>query len=233
VGIKHALLKGMALEYSIYGGQGLRQMNDNDILVSPEDSIKAWEILKKEGFLMAPLKSRLFRKFVFNLGDHLPALSKDGYTVEIHTNLSGSGTISESGSFDLSGNVEELIIDNHKALMLKKDLQLSYLINHFEKHVRAGDCQLRLFADIVLLGKDSFEDFPEQFIAEPIQSYKKIFRKAAYKATIGAVEPKYRLRFIIGDMFPSVRWMMKRHNCNIFAAGFYYPRRIAKLLWLL
>ncbi len=34
-GIKPVLLKGLALEHTVYGNRGLRQMSDADILVSP------------------------------------------------------------------------------------------------------------------------------------------------------------------------------------------------------
>ena len=40
-GIKHILLKGMALEHTLYGSKGLRQMNDNDIFIKHEESLKA------------------------------------------------------------------------------------------------------------------------------------------------------------------------------------------------
>jgi len=43
--IKTVILKGLALELSVYGNSGLRQMTDVDILVSHEDSLKARQIL--------------------------------------------------------------------------------------------------------------------------------------------------------------------------------------------
>ena len=86
-GITHILLKGMALEHTLYGARGLRQMNDNDILVKSEDSIKAWRLLQQNGFTMEPFKSPLFRKIMFDFGRHLPAIYKEGYAIEIHDNL--------------------------------------------------------------------------------------------------------------------------------------------------
>src|SRR5450759_870961 len=49
-GIQHILLKGMALEHTLYDSKGLRQMSDNDILIIHDDSFKAWHLLQKEGF---------------------------------------------------------------------------------------------------------------------------------------------------------------------------------------
>src|SRR5664279_4999671 len=75
-GIQHIVLKGMALENTLYESKGLRQMSDNDILIKRDDSLKAWQLLQKEGFTPEPLKSPLFRKIIFELGHHLPALYK-------------------------------------------------------------------------------------------------------------------------------------------------------------
>src|SRR5450759_4722677 len=47
-GIKHILLKGMAIEYTLYEGKGLRQMSDNDILIKREDALKAWRLLQEK-----------------------------------------------------------------------------------------------------------------------------------------------------------------------------------------
>src|SRR5512133_1275524 len=49
-GIKHILLKGMALEQTIYGAAGLRQMTDNDILIKKDDAMRAWTLLNQNGF---------------------------------------------------------------------------------------------------------------------------------------------------------------------------------------
>jgi hypothetical protein len=111
-------------------------------------------------------------------------------------------------------------------------LQLTYLISHFKHHAVSGDSQLRMYTDIILLDKDNILEFQDQFISEPIQSHKKEFRKAAYKARISAILPKHRLRFILGDTFPSMNWMKQRYRCNWIKALFMYPFRIGKLRWL-
>ena len=232
-GIKHVLLKGMALEYTVYGGQGLRQMNDNDIFINPEDSINGWQLLQKNGFSMAPLKSRLFRKIMFDLGHHLPTLYKNGYAVEIHDKLAGTRDGIEPGYHELSDNVLEVMVDDRKALILNNDIHMNYLISHFERHAREGECQLRLFADIVLLGNDSSVDFPDRFITDPLQKDKAVFRRSSYKATVRNIPAEYRLRFLLGDLFPSLQWMKQHYRCSIIKVLFLYPLRIGKLRWLI
>jgi hypothetical protein len=232
-GIKHILLKGMALEHTLYGAKGLRQMSDNDILISREDSLEAWHLLQKEGFKLEPLKSQLFQKIMFEFGQHLPALYRDGYVIEIHDRLNDKDVKAGMSLPDLFENGVEILIGETKAFILPEEIQLENLKSHFEHHKMAGDCQLRLYNDILLLDKSHKIDFPDRFISDPVQSGKKEFRKAAYKKRIRSIQLKHRLRFILGDTFPSVKWMKERYKCNVFKALFYYPFRVGKLLWLI
>lgn len=232
-GIKHILLKGMALEHTIYGSKGLRQMNDNDILIKPGDSRRAWYLLQQNGFTMEPLKSPLFKKIMFDIGHHLPALYKNGYAVEIHEKLFENESADDKSYTDPFKDAVEIFIGKTNAFILSKHIHLKYLRKHFEHHKRAGDCQLRLYNDILLFDESDSTDIPEQFIQEPIQSMKKKFRKALYSATLQKIPAKKRIHFIIGDIFPSVQWMRKRYKCNTMIALLRYPLRTWKLTWLL
>lgn len=231
-GIKHILLKGMALEHTLYDSRGLRQMNDNDILVKREDSIRAWILLQEHGFRAEQLKSPFFKKMIFDFGQHLPSMSKNGYVIEIHDCLFDR-TISESSRHkDPFENIVEISVGGTDASILSDELQLAYLISHFKHHAVSGDSQLRMYADIILFDRYNTLEFEDQFISDPIQSYKKEFRKMAYKARINNIHPSHRLRFIFGDTFPSMKWMEMRYKCNWFKALFMYPIRIGKLRWL-
>ena len=232
-GIKHIVLKGMALEHTIYGSLGLRQMNDNDILLKREDAFRAWELLQKEGFTSEAIKSGLHKKILLDIGKHLPELYKDGYSLEIHHKLTDDIIFEETGSKDPFEDAVEINIAGTKALSLSNEKHLRYLISHFEKHKLEGNCQLRLYADILLLDKTSIISVPDHFIYNPKQEMKSDYRKAAFKETIRAIPVKHRIRFITGDIFPSLNWMKERYKCNGVRAMLYYPVRIAKLGWLM
>jgi hypothetical protein len=232
-GIKHILLKGMALEHTIYGARGLRQMNDTDILVSREEAAEAWQVLQKNGFSYNTPKSPLHFKMMRELSNHMPALYKDGYALEIHTHLFDHETTRLIGNPDYFKNSVEISIDKQKALILTKELHLKYLFSHFERHTGSGECQLRLFADLKILDKNNPVEFPEQFISYPNQKGKGEFRKAAYKSKVKFISPKYRPLFILGDLVPSVKWMKERYKCSGLKAIFYYPHRMGKLWWLM
>ena len=82
--IKIVLLKGAALEKTLYGNKGLRQMSDIDILVGHDKAALLRRILLKTDLNLAPLVSRFSRKNNAGFGKHLPEMYKNGIAVEIH-----------------------------------------------------------------------------------------------------------------------------------------------------
>jgi hypothetical protein len=254
-------------------------MNDNDILIKPDEALKAWNLLQQAGFSNEPLKSPLHKKIMTGIGKHLPSLYKEGYAIEIHHRLHASGnwyratddrrqrakgmgqgargntddpsSVSTFGlqpatrnpqqltdhrfplSVDPFETSREILIGGTKAYILSEEMQLRYLIDHFERHKEEGSCQFRLYTDIKLLDKNSKIEIPDSFIQNPIQENKPRYRKKAYRSTLYEIPPKQRLRFLIGDIFPSVKWMKTRYKCGGLKALFYYPVRLAKLIWLI
>ncbi len=232
-GIKHVLLKGMALEHTIYGSRGLRQMNDNDILLKREDCLKAWYLLQKNGFKHGPIKSALHKKILPDIGKHLPELYKDSYAVEIHHKIFESENETSKDNIDLVDSSVEINIGGTKAWILSNEMQMRHLISHFERHALEGSVQIRQYADIILLDKNTRVVMPDKFIADPHQTENILYRKAAYRKSYMAVPAKYRLKYLIGDIFPSVSWMKERYHCGLIKVLLYYPARMAKLLWLI
>jgi len=231
-GIKHVLLKGMALEHTVYRSLGLRQMTDTDILVKRSDALNAWNLLQQHGFIPEPLKSPLHRKIILDLGKHLPTLIRESYQLEIHHKLFREKEKNEL----LDEAIENAIpiqIGETTAYILEKDLHLEYLYQHNDYHLTADGSQLKLFLDFQLLDPDKEVILPSGFISNPrkegsMGNRRKIFRDVFY-----SIPASSRLRFLTGEVFPSLNWMKKRHNCGTIKALLLYPRRIGKLFWLL
>src|SRR5450759_4479599 len=80
--IKTVLLKGLALEFSVYGNAGLRQMSDVDVLISREQCIEARKLLISNGYVSLPVKSVFHELIIADFGKHLPSLIKNGTSVE-------------------------------------------------------------------------------------------------------------------------------------------------------
>jgi hypothetical protein len=232
-GIKHILLKGMALEHTLYGSRGLRQMNDNDILIKREDALNAWILMKERGFRSKPLKSPLHNKILPDLGKHLPELYKDGYSLEIHTRLFDEDSQDLQYYNNIFENSPQIKIDNIEAYILPHDINISFLVKHFNYHKMEGDCQLRLYTDIKLLDPDNPLEFPESFVMEPIQKSDHSFRKKSYQNAFRTIPDRYKLRFLIGDIFPTLSWMKERYRCGGFGALMRYPARVGKAFWLI
>ena len=230
-GIKHLLLKGMALEHMLYGSHGLRQMSDNDILVKKDDAVRAWRLLQEHGFVSDMIKSPLHRKIITCIGKHMPTLRKDGYAVEIHHRLfdePGRNSILN----DAIDNANEISIEGMKAFILKDDIHLEYLKKHCDYHISTVDFQLRLWADMELLSPGSGPQLTEELITEPGKK-RTGQHKEVYRSHFRAIPRGSRFRYLLGDIFPSIKWMKKRHGCEAVKAALMYPGRIGKLLWLL
>jgi hypothetical protein len=146
--IKVVMLKGLALEKTIYRNMGLRQMNDMDILVKPEQAINLRELLLNNGFDSTPLISTLYKKNMFSDGKHLPEMYKDGVAVEIHFKL-----FRETGYL-----LTEELLDKAQSIPGEEDqiypepqMHFLYLVKHLDNHENEGSSQLRLYADLVVL----------------------------------------------------------------------------------
>lgn len=87
-GIRNLLLKGMALEHTVYGSSRLRQMNDVDILVKKDEIMKAWLLLQSHGFISDMIKSPLHASIITEIGKHMPTLRKDGFQLNSITDCS-------------------------------------------------------------------------------------------------------------------------------------------------
>ena len=231
-GIRHVLIKGMALEHSVYGSRGLRQMTDNDILVKKEEALVAWNLLQKHGYLPGMIKSPLHSKILTETGYHMPPLQKDGYFIEIHYRLFSEPGKNEKLN-DAINNAVEIDINGTKAFILNDRDHLDFLKEHIQKHLISGLSQLMLYLDMELISPGSSPEFPEGFLSNPDQSMSLERRKTAFKVNFFSLPGSIRFRFLIGDIFPSLSWMKQRHKCGTIKAILFYPRRIGKLFWVL
>jgi len=147
--IKTVLLKGLALELSVYGNSGLRQMTDVDVLLSREQCMQARKILIENGYVSLPAKS-IFHEFIIaDIGKHLPSLLKDGTSVEIHHELFGARKNGLTRM--LYDNSYEIEIKSEKVYIPQPQIFFLYLVKHLYRHELNNESQLRLYTDLVVL----------------------------------------------------------------------------------
>lgn len=179
-GIIPVLIKGVALEETVYRRSGLRPMTDADILLPGDKCLRAWELLQREGFTASPLKSPLHRPLIMFTGKHLPTLLKGGFPLEIHHSLFGpdmgrltaamvnnatettiagtgpalNGRLSyDTGLLPPAGSGDNPSFDNSRAVVAipPPDLHFLYLVWHLARHEEEGHSQLRLYNDLAAM----------------------------------------------------------------------------------
>lgn len=231
-GIRHLLLKGMALEHTVYNSAGIRQMNDVDILVKKNDILKAWLLLQSYGFKSDMIKSPLHRKIITDTGKHMPTLRKEGFPVELHHRLFMSPDKNKllDNAID---NPVKINIEGTAAYIPGNDIHLEFLKSHFEDHRSLGGIQLRLWFDIELLSPGNAPALTKEMLRNPHQKSTQRQQREHYRKHFLSLPRSARFIYLAGDIFPSVTWMKERYKCGTTKALFSYPQRIGKLFRLI
>jgi hypothetical protein len=212
--IKTVLLKGMALENTVYGSAGLRQMTDVDILIDKKECLRARNILLRNGFVSLPVKSFFHKLIIVNIGKHLPSLLKSGASVEIHHELfGGRENILTQVLFDTSCENQ---LNGEKAYFPRPQIFFLYLIKHLYLHEMNNESQLRLYTDLVVL----LEKYYSEIINYDLLTYSS--QAGMNEMLAWRLEP---LRDLWGIQFPG--WV------NEFADKWYNPDSINKFMFFL
>jgi hypothetical protein len=212
--IKIVLLKGLALELSVYGNSGLRQMTDVDVLATREDCLKARKVLMSNGFISLPVKSVFHKPILVDTGKHLPTLIKDGFAFELHHELFGTGkNILTRILYDSSYEIE---IKAEKTYIPSPQIFFLYLVKHLYLHEMNNESQLRLYADLVVL----IEKYRDEIINYDLLEYAKDANMSEILAW--RLEP---LRDLWSVSFPE--WI------NEFIDKWYSPSSINKFIFFL
>jgi hypothetical protein len=162
--IRTVILKGMALENSVYGNSGLRQMSDVDILIDRKECLKARDILTANGYVSLPLKSFFHKIILPYSGKHLPSLLKKGTSVEIHHELFGGRNNNLTRVlFESSYETE---IKGEKAWFPEPQIFFLYLVKHLWLHEMSNESQLRLYTDLIVLIEKHREEILNQELLE-------------------------------------------------------------------
>ena len=212
--IKTVLLKGLALELSVYGNSGLRQMTDVDILVTRGNCMRARKILMDQGFSSYPVKSVFYKAILADFGKHLPTLTRNGFSVDLHHELFGAGkNMLTRMLYDSSYEIQ---IKSEKTFIPEAPVFFLYLVKHLYFHEMNNESQLRLYADLVVL----IEKYRDKIINPDLL----IYAKQAGMSEILAwrLEP---IRDLWGISFPG--WL------NDFINKWYNPASINKFVFFL
>lgn len=141
---KIVFVKGADLFQSLYPSTGIRSMGDVDILVEKIDAEEVWYSLLSNGFRSDEGSEIQYRSEMHeNLCSHLPKLTTDSFTVEVHWNIFGIAKFYPVTKIAF----EKAVIVRDNIYVLSNEMKLVHLCNHFRRHLRSG-ASLRHLSDI-------------------------------------------------------------------------------------
>ena len=212
--VKVVLLKGMALEFSVYGNSGLRQMTDIDILIGREDYIKVRRVMMENGYDSLPVKSGLHKPIIAWTGKHLPSMLRNGVSIDIHLELF-PGKRNRLTRMLYEGSVE-IEAEGRNVLIPPPQLAFLFLVKHLQTHELNDESQLRLYADLLFM-LDRYRD--------DIINYRLLENASAagmLKVLAWKLEP---LRDLWGEKFPD--WL------DTFIDKWFVPDSINRFIFFL
>lgn len=151
-GIRAILLKGAAIAMSAYRSFAERPMGDLDLLVSPADATRAWEIALENGWTW---DRDAFPREHYKAHHHLPPLydaTRTGVKLELHTGLSLSSH-PYALSFDEALQVSHPLEAYPGAFVLDKEHTVIHLAVHFAWAHLASFGMWRLARDLGALSQ--------------------------------------------------------------------------------
>ena len=124
-------LKGSGLAYTVYDSFVDRPMNDLDLLVPPEQSMRAWELTQENGWLWEAEKFPLEK---YKAHHHLPPLkdaSGSGVSAEIHIDMCLPGSPINYYAADVWADARTVKVAGHDLTIPSTAHQMIYTCIHF------------------------------------------------------------------------------------------------------
>ena len=149
-GIGWIAMKGVYLSEWLYGELGLRQFSDIDLLVKPEDGLRALDALRGIGFRMTEslLPADIQEKMQ---PVHYPQMIRQGVAVEVHTRLHRHNVEYQIDVDTLWEKADVKTVHGVASRVFCLEHQLLTLVQHLDKHYRKGEYQFTCLYDIVNL----------------------------------------------------------------------------------
>jgi hypothetical protein len=137
-GVEYAVIKGAANRLKLYENPALRACHDIDLLVAPDDRVKAAAAFASAGFNAAPKPETI---------GHELELSRDLINVDLHWGLIREGRLRE----DPTSSMLQRRGQSHGICSLNAEDTLFLLLVHpaFAKHLAGWDMGLHRVADVV------------------------------------------------------------------------------------
>jgi len=156
-GIDVMLLKGSALAYTVYASFAERPMGDVDLLLRPERSREAWELLQMQDWTWPADRWPEER---YTAHQHLPPLVDrrgEGFRIELHTDLLAGGHPFHLNSAALWESGQKTDVHGRPVLVPDPLLSLLHACIHFAWAHQMEWGAWRAFRDVDLLTRASLD----------------------------------------------------------------------------
>jgi hypothetical protein len=148
-GIEHAVIKGAASRLLLYDNPAIRPCHDLDLLVRPEDRVKAAAVLVDAGFTAVPEPKSISRELV---------LSRGPVDIDLHWQLLREGRLRKDHTADMLTRRQR----SNNLWMLSGEDSFFVLLVHpaFAKHVAGWEMGLHRVVDIIEWLRTQSIDWP-------------------------------------------------------------------------
>lgn len=186
--IEVVALKGVYLSEQLYTEIGLRQFSDIDLLIRPDKTLKAVEILQSLGYRYQeaiPVSDFIRQKSDYV---HLPPMILNGVSIELHVKLHRGGEKYNVNIDRVFATKIPALINGSAVFALDTMHQLIHIAVHAHKHFEEGNINFSSFLDLANL----VDTVPDDF-------YSKSFEKLC--EAYGITEIVFRYLLLVHEFF--------------------------------
>ncbi len=186
--IEVVALKGVYLSEHLYSEIGLRQFSDIDLLIRPDKTLKAVEILQTLGYRYQeaiPVSDFIRQKSDYV---HLPPMILNGVSIELHVKLHRGGEKYNVNIDRVFATKIPALINGNEVFALDTMHQLIHIAVHTHKHFEEGNVNFSSFLDLANL----IDTVPDDF-------YSKSFEKLC--EAYGVTEIVFRYLLLVHEFF--------------------------------
>lgn len=233
-GIHPVLLKGAGLATTVYGSFGARPMYDVDLLVRPDDALRAWNVLRASGWVHDEVERP---PEFYTTHYHLPPLDdpmRSGLALELHTSIT-DGAIDFDAEL-IRKHARELDVRGRRVLVPAVEHQVLHLATHFAWTHGMASAALRTFHDLHQLVTNTTVDWDRVVaVAKETRAATSCYWTFRLAGTLAGVSVPPR---VLAQLRPSrpeaVLRVLERHYAGVlfFDNPVRCPSvRLAQMLW--
>ncbi len=181
-------LKGVYLSDHLYTEIGLRQFSDIDLLIRPDKTLQAVEILQSLGYKYK--EAVPVSEFIRQKSDyvHLPPMILNGASIELHVKLHRGGEKYNVNIDRVFATKIQASINGNEVYALDTMHQLIHIAVHAHKHFEEGNVNFSSFMDLANL----VDTMPDDFYSKSFERLCEVY---------GVTEIVFRYLLLVHEFF--------------------------------